>query len=196
MRLHLRSDVPLGLFLSGGIDSASVLAMMSREETAAIKTFTVGYDMPSPDNELIHARRIAEHFKTDHHERIITADDWWRGFEQYVYYHDEPNANSSAISLLLLAETTAEQVKVVLTGLGGDELFGGYSLHHTLAWILRAKRSWGSIFSPLSGLLGKVEPYYPAMKRYRFDRRAADLSAALLSRPAAARRGLAPRPIL
>ncbi len=170
VRLHLRSDVPLGLFLSGGIDSASVLAMMARSNEGGddrIKTFTVGYDMPSPDNELIHARRIAEHFKTDHHERVITAADWWRGFEQYVYYHDEPNANSSAISLLLLAETTAEQVKVVLTGLGGDELFGGYSLHHTLAWIMRAKRSWGSIFSPLSGLLGKLEPYYPAMKRYR-----------------------------
>ncbi len=170
VRLHLRSDVPLGLFLSGGINSAAILAMMARSNDGSadrIKTFTVGYDMPSPDNELTHARRIAEHFKTDHHERIISAADWWRGFEQYVYYHDEPNANSSAISLLLLAETTAEQVKVVLTGLGGDELFGGYSLHHTLAWILRAKRSWGSIFSPLSGLLGKVEPYYPAMKRYR-----------------------------
>ncbi len=167
VKLHLRSDVPLGLFLSGGIDSASMLAMMSREDTAAIKTFTVGYDMPSPDNELTYARRIAEHFQTDHHERIITAADWWRGFEQYVYYHDEPNANSSAISLLLLAETTAQQVKVVLTGLGGDELFGGYSLHHTLAWIMRAKRSWGSVFSPLGGLLGKVEPYYPAMKHYR-----------------------------
>ncbi len=176
VRLHLRSDVPLGLFLSGGIDSAAVLAMMAasreREETSSIETFTVGYETaghgaPSADSELIHARRIADHFKTNHHERIITANDWWRGFEQYVYYHDEPNANSSAISLLLLAETAAEHVKVVLTGLGGDELFGGYSLHHTLAWIMRAKRGWGSWFAPLGGLLGRLEPHYPSMKRYR-----------------------------
>ncbi|MFN8565474.1 MAG: asparagine synthase (glutamine-hydrolyzing) [Anaerolineae bacterium] len=74
--LHLRSDVPLGLFLSGGVDSASVLALMSQEETSAIKTFTIGYDMKTPDNELLHARRIAEHFGAiEHHERVINADD-------------------------------------------------------------------------------------------------------------------------
>ena len=124
--------------------------------------------MPSPDNELAQARRIAEHFHTDHHERIITAADWWRGFSDYVYYHDEPNANSSSVSLLLLAQETAQQVKVVLTGLGGDELFGGYTLHQTLAWILRAQRSWGGTLAPLNSVLGAVEPYYPAMKRFRF----------------------------
>ncbi|MEP7290543.1 MAG: asparagine synthase (glutamine-hydrolyzing) [Chloroflexota bacterium] len=165
--LHLRTDVPFGLFLSGGVDSASVLAQMAQEVDGRIKTFTVGYDMESPDNELLQARRIAEHFKTDHHERIISAADWWRGFEQYVYAHDEPNANSSAVSLLLLAEDTAKQVKVVLTGLGGDELFGGYSLHHTLAWILRTRQTWGGLLKPLKGIFGAAEPHYPAMKRFR-----------------------------
>ncbi|MEO8397164.1 MAG: asparagine synthase (glutamine-hydrolyzing), partial [Chloroflexota bacterium] len=82
--LHLRSDVPLGLFLSGGIDSASVLALMAKSNLkngvgieGRVKTFTVGYDLghnaPSADNELLQARRIAEHFKTDHHERVISA---------------------------------------------------------------------------------------------------------------------------
>ncbi len=169
--LHLRSDVPLGLFLSGGIDSASVLALMAKEAQGRVKTFTVGYDVgqnaPSGDNELLQARRIAEHFKTEHHERVISATDWWRGFEQYVYAHDEPNANSSAVSLLLLSEVTAREVKVVLTGLGGDELFGGYPLHHTLAWILRARQTWGGLLSPLRGLFAGLEPHYPAMKRYR-----------------------------
>ncbi len=165
--LHLRSDVPLGLFLSGGVDSASVLAEMSKEAEGRVKTFTVGYDMPTPDNELLQARRIAEHFKTEHHERIISASDWWRGFEQYVYAHDEPNANSSAVSLLLLAEDTAREVKVVLTGLGGDELFGGYGTHSMLAWLLRAQRSWGKALRPLTGVFRALEPHYPAMKRYR-----------------------------
>jgi asparagine synthase (glutamine-hydrolysing) len=171
VNLHLRSDVPLGLFLSGGVDSASVLALMSQEAEGRVKTFTVGYDVghnaQSPDNELLQARRIAEYFKTDHHERIISAADWWRGFEQYIYAHDEPNANSSAVSLLLLAEDTARQVKVVLTGLGGDELFGGYGSHRALAWILRARQMWGGALAPLARVFRALEPHYPAMKRYR-----------------------------
>lgn len=167
VHIHLRSDVPLGLFLSGGIDSASVLALMAREAGGRIKTFTVGYDTPTPDNELLHARRIAEHFNTDHHERVINADDWWQCFEQYVYYHDEPNANPSAVSLMLLSEMTAKEVRVVLTGLGGDELFGGYMHHRAIPWLLRARSHWGWL-SPLSAPLGMVERYYPTFKRYRY----------------------------
>jgi asparagine synthase (glutamine-hydrolysing) len=171
VHIHLRSDVPLGLFLSGGVDSAAVLALMSREADGRIKTYTVGYDAETPDNELLHARRIAEHFKTDHHERVITADEWWTGLEKAIYHHDEPIANSSAISLLLLAEHTAREVKVVLTGLGGDELFGGYPGHHALPQLLKNQDSWGKV---LGGgrpegfpLFGNLEQYYPAMKRYR-----------------------------
>ena len=175
VRLHLRSDVPLGLFLSGGVDSAATLALMNKvaegypEAEGRIKTFTIGYDAQTPDNEFLHARRIAEHFKTDHHERLITAQDWWAGFERYVYHHDEPNANSSAVSLLLLSETTAEHVKVVLTGLGGDELFGGYMHHRMLPWLLEQSARWGgrAVAAPLQKLLGSLESLYPALKRYR-----------------------------
>lgn len=177
VRLHLRSDVPLGLFLSGGIDSAAVLALMARENQdnggvdARIKTFTVGYQAAAgalPDNELLHARRIAEHFRTDHHERVISAEDWWRGFERAIAHHDEPIANESAVSLLLLAEDTARHVKVVLTGLGGDELFGGYAHHRSIPWLLDAQRRWGHWLTPLAGAAGALEPFYPAFKRYRY----------------------------
>lgn len=167
VRLHLRSDVPLGLFLSGGIDSASMLALMSREAGDRVKTYTVGYDTTTPDNELLHARRIAEHFKTDHHERVINATDWWDGLQKAIYHHDEPIANSSAISLLLLAEHTARDLKVVLTGLGGDELFGGYMAHSALPQMLQSRDSWGRLLSPLEGTLAALEGSYPAMKRYR-----------------------------
>lgn len=166
VRLHLRSDVPLGLFLSGGVDSASILALMAAEGNT-VQTYTVGYDTQTPDNELNQARRIAAYFKTDHHERIITADDWWAGFEKYVYHHDEPNANSSAISLLLLAEETARHVKVVLTGLGGDELFAGYPGHRMIPQLLQRQATWGHWLAPLSVPLGAVERFYPALKRYR-----------------------------
>lgn len=167
VRLHLRSDVPLGLFLSGGVDSAAVLALMARDAGGRIQTYTIGYDTDVPDNELAQARRVAGHFATQHHERVISADDWWAGFERYIYAHDEPNANPSAVSLLLLAEMTARHVKVVLTGLGGDELFGGYPNHRTIARALRAQQSWGRALRPLAGPLGALEPYYPAMKRFR-----------------------------
>lgn len=167
VRIHLRSDVPLGLFLSGGVDSAAVLALMAQDAGGRVQTYTIGYDAAVPDNELAQARRIAGHFQTQHHERVISADDWWAGFERYIYAHDEPNANPSAVSLLLLAELAARHVKVVLTGLGGDELFGGYPNHHTIARALRAQKSWGRALRPLAGPLGALEPYYPAMKRYR-----------------------------
>ncbi|MBW4439167.1 MAG: asparagine synthase (glutamine-hydrolyzing) [Pleurocapsa minor GSE-CHR-MK-17-07R] len=173
VRLHLRSDVPLGLFLSGGIDSAAMLSLMSAEAGGAVgervKTFTVGYNSSTPDNELAQARRIAGHFGADHHERVITAEDWWDGFQRYVYHHDEPNANSSAISLMLLSEETAKHVKVVLTGLGGDELFAGYSNHRLIARIMaeHAKSSRSAAARSLAHGLGRLESYYPAFKRYR-----------------------------
>lgn len=167
VHLHLRSDVPLGLFLSGGIDSAAVLALMAREAGGRIRTFTVGYDTPTPDNELLHARRIAGYFQTDHHERVISADDWWDGFNRYVYFHDEPNANPSAVSLLLLSELTAQHVKVVLTGLGGDELFGGYAHHRSIPWALAAHERWRWL-SPLEPSLAALERFYPAFRRYRY----------------------------
>lgn len=168
VHIHLRSDVPLGLFLSGGVDSAAVLGLMAKEATGRIKTYTVGYDADTPDNELLHARKIAEHFKTDHHERVINAQDWWDGLLKTVYHHDEPIANSSAVSLLLLAEHTARDVKVVLTGLGGDELFGGYPGHRALPQLLKNQAGWGKwVGAERAVSLQAIEKYYPAMKRFR-----------------------------
>ncbi len=170
VQIHLRSDVPLGLFLSGGIDSAAMLALMAKEAGGRVKTYTVGYDTTTPDNELLHARRIAEHFKTDHHERVITAETWWEGLLKTVYHHDEPIANSSAVSLLLLAEHTAREVKVVLTGLGGDELFGGYPGHRLLPELLRRQAGWGARLGKqpvIADTFQRLERDYPAMKRWR-----------------------------
>lgn len=166
--LHLRSDVPVGLFLSGGVDSAAMLALMHAQQ-ADINTYTVGFEMQTRDNELGAARRIAAHFGTEHHEVVLSAQDWWRGLVCYAYHHDEPNANPSAISLLLLAERTAQDVKVVLTGLGGDELFYGYPAHRlvpgVLAWQQRLRVLPGR--EALATGLAQLERYYPALKRYR-----------------------------
>lgn len=167
--LHLRSDVPLGLFLSGGIDSAAVLALMQQGAGEAVRSYTVGFATQTPDNELEHARRIATHFQTQHHERILTAAEWWSGLEHYAYAHDEPNANPSAVTLLLLAEMTAQHVKVVLTGLGGDELFGGYAHHRGIPALLARHAAWAGRpgAAQAAHLLGWLERYHPAFKRYR-----------------------------
>lgn len=168
VRIHLRSDVPLGLFLSGGVDSAAVLAHMAAEAAGRIQTYTIGYAMDVPDNELHAARRIAAHFETAHHELVISADDWWTGFEHYIYAHDEPNANPSAVSLLLLSQMTARHVKVVLTGLGGDELFGGYPHHRVIPQLLTRGPLWDRLGDAgLGGALAWPERYYPVLKRWR-----------------------------
>lgn len=167
VRLHLRADVPLGLFLSGGVDSAAVLALMSAEAGGRVNTYTVGYAADTPDNELDAARRIAAHYGAEHHERVITAADWWAGFERYVYHHDEPNANSSAVSLLLLAELTGSQLKVVLTGLGGDELFGGYANHRAIPALIDRQKRYGAFARAAAPIIDRIEPLYPALKRWR-----------------------------
>ena len=173
MKIHLRSDVPLGLFLSGGVDSASMLALMSEFEPGSVETYTVGYDVPTGDNELAAASRIAAHFHTHHHEHVIGAEEWWHHFQAYVYHNDEPVDNPSAVSLQALAEVTARDVKVVLNGTGGDELFCGYQSHAAWPALLRASARLDQVMPAgwrralIGRPLGGLEPAYPRLKRLR-----------------------------
>lgn len=127
VRSHLVSDVPLGLFLSGGIDSSTLLAFMRREVTGPIKTFSIGYDAPEDRafNELIAAKQVADHFETDHTEARLRPDATAL-LPKVVEAMAEPFADSSAIPTYLLCEVARRTVTVALSGIGGDELFGGY----------------------------------------------------------------------
>ncbi len=130
MEEHLLSDVPLGLFLSGGIDSSSILASMSRLGVADIKTFSIGYDNPldSSYNELDGAALLAKHFKTRHTE-IKVNPDIVNLLPEIADYFDEPFADSSALVNYLICKHARRDVTVALSGIGGDEAFCGYPRH-------------------------------------------------------------------
>ena len=140
VRVHLRSDVPLAVLLSGGLDS-SLIASLAAEQLPSLHTFTVGFGDPMFD-ELEPARRVAAAIGSDHHEVHVTPDAA-SDLPEIVRRLEEPNGDSSAIPLYYVCRAAAAEVKVALAGEGGDEVFGGYARY---AWDGRAK------------LLGRVLP--------------------------------------
>ncbi|MBI3014311.1 MAG: asparagine synthase C-terminal domain-containing protein, partial [Candidatus Tectomicrobia bacterium] len=125
VRRQLISDVPLGAFLSGGLDSSLIVALMSEVAGKSVKTFSMGFRGSGYYDETAHARRVAKDFGTDHHE-FEAEPKAVEDLEKLVYHFDEPFADSSAIPLYHLARAARQYVTVVLSGTGGDDLFGGY----------------------------------------------------------------------
>ena len=129
VRLRLMADVPLGMFLSGGIDSSAIAAVMSQMVDEPIKTFSVAF-ADREANELTYARMVAEKFKTDHHEVVVTPQEFFAALPQMVWQEDEPLAHPSSVPLYFVSRLAAKHVKVVLTGEGSDELLGGYERYY------------------------------------------------------------------
>ncbi len=145
--LRMVADVPVGAFLSGGVDSAAIVALMSRLSPRPVKTFTIGSEDPS-FNELPDAQRIADLFSTDHHPIVLEADIV-RLLPELVSTYEEPYADPSAIPTYLLARETRKDVTVALNGDGGDENFAGYVRYR----ILPFSQKWSRMPSPLHALV-------------------------------------------
>lgn len=125
VKLRLIADVPLGVFLSGGTDSSAVVALMAELGARPLRTFAVGFQEQA-FNELPYARLVAERYKTEHHELVVSPDDLSEQLPRLVAFRDEPVAETADVALYLISKLAAQSVKVVLSGEGGDELFGGY----------------------------------------------------------------------
>jgi asparagine synthase (glutamine-hydrolysing) len=126
VRLRLMADVPLGMFLSGGIDSSAIAAVMSGMVAEPIKTFSVAFQEREA-NELEYARLVARAFKTNHHEVVVSPQDFFEALPKLVWHEDEPIAHPSSVALFFVSQLAAQHVKVVLTGEGSDELLAGYA---------------------------------------------------------------------
>lgn len=163
--LHLVSDVPVGAFLSGGLDSSAVVATMARLSSKPIKTFSIGFREPQYD-ETAHARRVAEVFGTEH-EELVLEPDILALLDDIAWYLDEPFGDSSAIPTYMVSKLAARQVTVALSGDGGDELFAGYDKYRVEAH----ERRYSHIPMPARRLLSQIGGRMPeGMKGRNFLR--------------------------
>jgi asparagine synthase (glutamine-hydrolysing) len=170
VRRHLQADVPLGAFLSGGVDSSAVVAAMTKVMDEPVRTFTIGFGVAEFD-ESPHARRVAEHLGCRHTERVVELDDAATILPRLARCYDEPFADPSAIPTWYVSRLAREQVTVAMSGDGGDELFAGYERH----WNERLVQTRGPLFA-LAGLGARL-PALPVPRWNYFRQRLGKVAA-------------------
>jgi asparagine synthase (glutamine-hydrolysing) len=158
VRRQMVADVPVGAFLSGGVDSSAVVALMQRNTSHKIRTF--GFDYGTEYNELADARRVARHLGTEHHELLVRPAQLLDSLQTLVYHFDEPFGDAACFPTYLVSKLARQHVTVALTGEGGDELFGGYRRYSADRWLRN--------FSPfLSAAAPIVRPMIGVLPRFR-----------------------------
>jgi asparagine synthase (glutamine-hydrolysing) len=150
VKQHMIADVPVGVLLSGGIDSTGVLGLAVDETSKPMSSFTVGFDGQGVADERPYARLAAEKFGTQHYDMTITAKDFADFLPQYVWHMEEPVCEPPAIAMYYVSKLARQYVTVLLSGEGGDEAFAGYGNYRNLVWLERAKRMIGPLSGPLA----------------------------------------------
>lgn len=164
VRLQMRSDVPVGLFLSSGVDSGALLAIMSKYAGHPVHTFTIGFEDGERTNETADAREMARRFGADHSELVISPQDYEAYYDRYLFDLEEPVGNESAAAFYFVSRIARERVKVALSGQGADEPWAGYHRH------LGARLSTAYAMLPLSvrtGVLRAVNSHFSGNERLR-----------------------------
>jgi asparagine synthase (glutamine-hydrolysing) len=162
----MRSDVPFGAFLSGGLDSASIVTAMSENTNVPIETFTIGFDHAGFDERSL-AKAVAIQQDTNHHEQVVTPALFDDALSNVAFHYDEPFGDSSAIPTSYVSEFAARHVKMVLTGDGGDEVLSGYPAYQVEKFV----RRYQTIPSPLKNVMPNVLQLLNKASRYKHSYR-------------------------
>jgi len=167
VRLRLMADVPLGMFLSGGIDSSAIAAVMSELVDEPIKTFSVAFNEREA-NELEYARMVAARFGTDHHEVVVSPEEFFEALPRLVWHEDEPLAHLASVPLYFVSRLAQRHVKVVLTGEGSDELLAGYARYRKTVYNLALGRGYETLApAPLRRAVARAVAGLSAASRVR-----------------------------
>ena len=177
VKLRLMADVPLGAMLSGGIDSSVIVALMARQMSEPVKTFSIGFAEAGAGNELADARLFAQEFGTDHHELELSFAEQTVDLAELVWFMDEPLADLSSLGFLALSELAGAEVTVALSGQGADELLGGYRKHRAAS----IAGMWRHVPQPLRGAGNAVLARHPRLERESRTLRAGDAVTRLLA---------------
>ena len=151
VRLHMISDVPVGFLLSGGVDSTAMLGFAKGKTDRQVSSFTVGFASPGIIDERPYAALAARTYGTQHHEMTITAKDFADFLPGYIWHMEEPVCEPPAVALYYVSKLAKDYVKVLISGEGGDEAFGGYQNYRSLLWLERLKSLLGPFSRVLSG---------------------------------------------
>jgi asparagine synthase (glutamine-hydrolysing) len=170
VRLHMIADVPVGFLLSGGVDSTAMLSLAQGKSEQKLSSYTLGFTAAGIPDERPFARLAAKVNHSDHHEMTITADDFRNFLPSYIWHMEEPVCEPPAVALYYVSRLAKQFVKVLISGEGGDEAFGGYQTYRNILWLERlksalgpAKGAFGSTLSLMNRAfrVGKIDDYMP-----------------------------------
>lgn len=174
VRLHMIADVPVGVLLSGGVDSTAMISFASDKTDHKLGSFTLGFASPGIPDERPFARIAARQYGTDHHEMTISAQDFQDFLPDYAWHMEEPVCEAPAVALYYVSKMAREFVTVLISGEGGDEAFAGYQTYRGVLWLERLKHVLGPMKTPVASAAGfanrflkssRIDKYAPLLKR-------------------------------